>query len=97
MKMHHCEIVGNLDHNWWSNLDKKSASAIHVTTTSTHCKQQTPAQYTVPTQTSILVGGATQRYANFASVFLKIMFLLFASFYAHLDMGDLSLQYSIIS
>ena len=58
VKMHICEIVGNLDHNWWSNLDKKSAT--HVTATK---KQQTTSHFTVPTNTKNRVGGTNQRYA----------------------------------
>ena len=63
------KIVGNLDHNWWSNLDKKSAHKTTHTTISTSTKRQlqTIQLLTVTQQlhTTIPVGAASQRYAMF--------------------------------
>ena len=61
------KIVGNLDHNWWSNylVDKQSAHKTASLTT----KQllQTIQLLTVTQQlhTTIPVGAASQRYAMF--------------------------------
>ena len=57
------KIVGNLDHNWWSNLDKKSPAdvATHVTTISQQQKLQLTIQHTTTP-----VGASSQRYAMLA-------------------------------
>ena len=68
------KIVGNLDHNWWSNylVDKQSAHKTASLTT----KQllQTIQLLTVTQQlhTTIPVGAASQRYAMFG-IFMYVI------------------------